>query len=42
MVVVALPNQHYPPDGAALARADFVIGGLDELPELASQWLRRG
>jgi HAD superfamily hydrolase (TIGR01509 family) len=41
MVVVALPNAHYPPDAAALARADFVIGGLDELPDLARQWLRR-
>ena len=34
MRVVALPNEHYPPDADALARAEFVIRGLDELESL--------
>jgi HAD superfamily hydrolase (TIGR01509 family) len=38
MVVVALPNAHYPPDDEALAMADFVIGALDELEPLSSSW----
>jgi HAD superfamily hydrolase (TIGR01509 family) len=31
MRVLALPNPHYPPDPAALAQADDVVGSLDEL-----------
>jgi HAD superfamily hydrolase (TIGR01509 family) len=31
MRVLALPNPHYPPDPAALAEADEVLGSLDEL-----------
>jgi HAD superfamily hydrolase (TIGR01509 family) len=40
MVVVALPNAHYPPDAAALAQADFVIGALEELEPLSRSWGR--
>jgi HAD superfamily hydrolase (TIGR01509 family) len=42
MVVVALPNAHYPPDAEALDMADFVIGTLDELEPLSSSWRRAG
>jgi HAD superfamily hydrolase (TIGR01509 family) len=42
MVVVALPNAHYPPDEEALAEADFVIGALDELEPLSRSWRRAG
>jgi HAD superfamily hydrolase (TIGR01509 family) len=38
MTVVALPNAHYPPDADALAKADFVIKGLDELEPLSRSW----
>jgi HAD superfamily hydrolase (TIGR01509 family) len=38
MVVVALPNTHYPPDADALAQADSVIGALDELEPLSRSW----
>jgi HAD superfamily hydrolase (TIGR01509 family) len=38
MVVVALPNAHYPPDAGALAQADSVIGALDELEPLSRSW----
>jgi HAD superfamily hydrolase (TIGR01509 family) len=38
MVVVALPNVHYPPDPEALAEADFRISSLDELEPLSSSW----
>ena len=38
MEVVALPNAHYPPDDEALAAADFVIRGLDELGPLSRSW----
>jgi HAD superfamily hydrolase (TIGR01509 family) len=38
MVVVALPNVHYPPDAAALAESDFLIGALDELEPLSRSW----
>ena len=31
MRVVAVPNPHYPPDPAALAEADDVVGSLDDL-----------
>jgi HAD superfamily hydrolase (TIGR01509 family) len=42
MVVVALPNAHYPPDEEALAEADFVIGALDELEPLSRSWRQAG
>jgi HAD superfamily hydrolase (TIGR01509 family) len=38
MTVVAVPNAHYPPDEAALAEADHVIGALDELEPLSRSW----
>jgi HAD superfamily hydrolase (TIGR01509 family) len=38
MLVVAIPNAHYPPDPDALAEADFVIGALDELGPLSESW----
>jgi HAD superfamily hydrolase (TIGR01509 family) len=38
MVVVALPNVHYPPDAEALAQADLVISALDELEPLSRSW----
>jgi HAD superfamily hydrolase (TIGR01509 family) len=38
MVVVALPNTHYPPGADALAQADSVIGALDELEPLSRSW----
>jgi HAD superfamily hydrolase (TIGR01509 family) len=38
MVVVALPNVHYPPDAEALAQSDFLIGALDELEPLSRSW----
>jgi HAD superfamily hydrolase (TIGR01509 family) len=38
MLVVAIPNAHYPPDSDALAEADFVIGALDELEPLSRSW----
>jgi HAD superfamily hydrolase (TIGR01509 family) len=38
MLVVALPNAHYPPDDEALAQADHVIGALDELEPLSRTW----
>ena len=31
MVVIAYPNEHYPPDAEALGLADVVIGELSEL-----------
>jgi hypothetical protein len=31
MLVIAIPNQRYPPDSAALAQADLVISTLSEL-----------
>ena len=31
MVVIAYPNEHYPPDAEALGSADVVIGALSEL-----------
>jgi beta-phosphoglucomutase-like phosphatase (HAD superfamily) len=31
MRVLALPNPHYPPDPAAVAAADDVLGSLHEL-----------
>jgi HAD superfamily hydrolase (TIGR01509 family) len=42
MLVVALPNAHFPPDEEALARADVVIRSLDELATLRDSWLARG
>jgi beta-phosphoglucomutase-like phosphatase (HAD superfamily) len=41
MLVVALPNAHYPPDAEALAEADFIVGALDELEPLSKAWLGR-
>jgi HAD superfamily hydrolase (TIGR01509 family) len=41
MLVVALPNAHYPPDAEALAEADFILGALDELEPLSNSWLGR-
>ena len=38
MVVVALPNSHYPPEADALAQADYVIDALDELEPLSRSW----
>jgi HAD superfamily hydrolase (TIGR01509 family) len=38
MTVVAVPNAHYPPDDEALAVADFVVGGLEELESLSRSW----
>lgn len=38
MTVVAIPNAHFPPDGEALADADFVIGALAELEPLSRSW----
>jgi HAD superfamily hydrolase (TIGR01509 family) len=38
MVVVALPNLHYPPDAEALAQSHFLIGALDELEPLSRSW----
>ena len=38
MTVVALPNDHYPPDDEALSLADFTIGSLDELVPLSRAW----
>jgi HAD superfamily hydrolase (TIGR01509 family) len=38
MLVVALPNPHYPPHPDALEEADFVIGALDELEPLSRSW----
>jgi HAD superfamily hydrolase (TIGR01509 family) len=38
MVVVALPNVHYPPDAEALAESDFLISALDELEPLSRSW----
>jgi hypothetical protein len=35
MLVIAIPNQRYPPDSAALAHADLAIRTLGELtPDL--------
>jgi HAD superfamily hydrolase (TIGR01509 family) len=42
MLVVALPNAHFPPDEEALAEADYVIGSLEELEALRESWLGRG
>jgi HAD superfamily hydrolase (TIGR01509 family) len=42
MLVVALPNAHFPPDDAALGQADVVIGSLDELATLRDSWLAPG
>lgn len=41
MLVVALPNAHYPPDAKALSEADFIVGALDELEPLSNSWLGR-
>jgi HAD superfamily hydrolase (TIGR01509 family) len=38
MLVVALPNAHYPPDDEALAQSDFLISALDELEPLSRSW----
>ena len=38
MVVVALPNTHYPPDADALAQSGFIISALDELEPLSRSW----
>jgi HAD superfamily hydrolase (TIGR01509 family) len=38
MLVVALPNAHFPPDAEALSEAHFVIGSLDELESLSAAW----
>jgi beta-phosphoglucomutase-like phosphatase (HAD superfamily) len=38
MVVVALPNAHYPPDAVAVGQANSVIGALDELEPLSRSW----
>jgi HAD superfamily hydrolase (TIGR01509 family) len=32
MLVIAIPNPHYPPDPDALADADVVLDSIDELP----------
>jgi HAD superfamily hydrolase (TIGR01509 family) len=40
MVVVALPNVHFPPDAETLAQADFRISALDELEPLSRAWRR--
>ena len=32
MIVVAVPNEHFPPDPAVVARAAEVITGVRELP----------
>jgi HAD superfamily hydrolase (TIGR01509 family) len=42
MVVVALPNVHYPPGAEALGHADHVIGSLDELRPLSRSWRASG
>lgn len=42
MKVVAIPNLHFPPGADALARADFVIGELDELESLSRSWREEG
>ena len=34
MVVIAYPNQHYPPDAEALGLADEVVGALGELADV--------
>ena len=38
MVVVAMPNVHFPPNAEALAKADFIITGLDELEPISRSW----
>jgi HAD superfamily hydrolase (TIGR01509 family) len=38
MMVVALPNAHYPPDAEALSLAEFTLGSLDELEALSRSW----
>jgi HAD superfamily hydrolase (TIGR01509 family) len=38
MVVVALPNAHFPSDTEALSQASFVIAALDELGPLSRSW----
>jgi beta-phosphoglucomutase-like phosphatase (HAD superfamily) len=32
MIVVAVPNEHFPPDPQVVARAAKVISGVSELP----------
>jgi HAD superfamily hydrolase (TIGR01509 family) len=41
MLVVALPNAHFPPDDEALGQADVVIRSLAELEALRDSWLAR-
>jgi HAD superfamily hydrolase (TIGR01509 family) len=38
LLVVAVPNAHYPPGAEALGHADFVIASLDELEPLSRSW----
>jgi HAD superfamily hydrolase (TIGR01509 family) len=38
MVVVALPNVHFPPGAEAVGQASFVITTLDELGPLSRSW----
>jgi HAD superfamily hydrolase (TIGR01509 family) len=38
LLVVAVPNAHYPPGADALSHADFVIASLDELEPLSRSW----
>jgi HAD superfamily hydrolase (TIGR01509 family) len=38
LLVVAVPNAHYPPGAEALGLADFVIASLDELEPLSRSW----
>ena len=43
MVVIAYPNQHYPPDAEALELADEVVGALGELADVVrARTQRRG
>jgi HAD superfamily hydrolase (TIGR01509 family) len=42
MVVIAYPNEHYPPDAETLALADVVVGALSELPAAVDGTLGRG
>ena len=43
MVVIAYPNQHYPPDADALGLADLVVGALGELADaVRARTQRRG